>query len=69
MHSRSGRTVLRGGTAMIAVVVGWLTVGLASADHLPWMRPYTSTGGAVAVAMPIACRPGQDGELIVNGVP
>jgi hypothetical protein len=73
MRGRSGRTVLRGGTAMIAVVVGWLTVGLAYADHLPWMRPYKSTDDGSccgdADCIPATVALGQDGEVIVNGVP
>jgi hypothetical protein len=73
MHIRSGHTVMRDGIALTAVVVWWLAIALASADHLPWMRPYTSEGGGSCCGdvdcIPATVALGPDGEVIVNGVP
>jgi hypothetical protein len=72
MHVRSGWTVLRDGIAVAVVLVWWLVVAPASADHLSWMRPYKSEGGGSCCGdvdcVPAAVTMGPDGEVIVNGV-
>jgi hypothetical protein len=73
MRARSGCPALRDGVALAAVLVWWLIVAPASADHLSWMRPYTSAGGASCCGdvdcVPATVGLGPDGEVIVNGVP